>query len=256
MNTTDEKTIKECLDDLNKKITLRFGADSTDDNGLVELLSALNVTKDTLSYWLRGARYPVGLTFFRLAFVLEKCGYKIKKISTMHESIKTVAKCLAYGIITQDDLDGIAKRTTIMRLISGDRELGEEYAEYFQLICEENIANLLAFEESLSKIPKYAELNQLENVDTASHPIIVPALDTDECAITVAKQQMIEALASMTQAMRPLADYLLSDSCTAADREKFRMLTQRVGVFDLKNKLARLCGERARETLQHNGGDK
>jgi hypothetical protein len=69
---------------------------------------------------------------------------------------------------------------------------------------------------------------------------IAPALDTEA----------LKALAvHLMRALKPVVGVLVSDSCTPQDRQDIRKAMGEHGVFDLKNDLIGLCGERARNSL-------
>ena len=65
-------------------------------------------------------------------------------------------------------------------------------------------------------------------------------------------EQIVNTLAHLILATLPMAERVLSDDFSSADRSRLRELTQNGrsnAVFELSNVLNRLCGERARKEL-------
>lgn len=61
---------------------------------------------------------------------------------------------------------------------------------------------------------------------------------------------VIVAFVRLAKELLPLADQLASDEFTAEERARVRHLAGEFTVFDLKNLLVQLCGERVRMTLR------
>jgi hypothetical protein len=59
----------------------------------------------------------------------------------------------------------------------------------------------------------------------------------------------ISEFAKLAKKMLPLAKKLASDEFTAEDRARLRELAGTSTIFELKNELVKLCGERARAQL-------
>jgi len=64
------------------------------------------------------------------------------------------------------------------------------------------------------------------------------------------KSAMLVSTAHAVQALIPLADYLLSDSCSEEDRKKLHEIAGANSVLRLTTRLRRLCSETARKQLK------
>lgn len=89
-----------------------------------------------------------------------------------------------------------------------------------------------------------------ESPQPASTQTALPAARAHSASGNSEKSAMLVSTAHAVQALIPLADYLLSDACSEADRTKLHELAGADSVLKLTTRLRRLCSETARRQLK------
>jgi hypothetical protein len=211
--------------------------------------------------WFKGDNFPVGINLLKLRFGLEAYGYEPAELRQLTPDVYKLAKLVAYELYTHDDIASFLGVTdqTVLHNLRGMGQFATDKAEFIQLIVSENEQRLKDYEANLKRPQQIPTAKTLKRPDP---PVLPPSMQVPTStaapvvevapgipAAKLTTDEIIAIFSHMVQTMRPLADFLLSDRCSAEDRDRLRQEAGRVGVFDLKNKLVRLCGERARNTL-------
>lgn len=224
-------TAESCLKQLNEAI----------ENDLEKrrLFASLNnVELKTAERWLRGDQFPNGLNEIRLRFALEHMGYRLVELDVLSRPIYTFGKHIAYGLCTLEEAEELlsVNRQAVYRIISGRGNTTNEKLEYVVLYNEEHQQQLANYELTLPTVGPIIQK-------------VAPAVSSE--ALPTNKEFIADVFVSLVKAMSPLAKLLASDDVTPEDREAIRERAGRYAIFNLKNDLVRLCGERARTTVEN-----
>lgn len=185
--------------------------------------------------WVEGRSKPIGDNKVRMRVYLQDLGYTITDVEGQSKVIAVAAEVLACRFATVSELaygfgfQGKERINKMLRILHGNRR-----ARPRDLHTGE--AFLAQFDESVRAARK-ARVSS--SVSVAAVPRIVGGETLD-------KAGMLVACASFIMGMLPITDYLLSDACTAGDREKLRLLTGGDGLFNLSTNFNRLCSETER----------
>lgn len=220
------------------------------------------VMEPTVRKWFTDRFTASGEKLIKVRFFLDLLGYKVEEIENMDPVFQNLARLFAFDIISFDDVvaicgyEGENARDQTMRVLTG--KIGM-YADRYQKVYSEvrEMAELIEHhrKELLQKYAAYKlpETNGATGPSEGQPAPIAAALPHMSAATPrlSAHEQVIRSLAHQVEAMLPLADLLLSDQFSAKERARLRELTGSDGVFKLSNRLNALCGEKAREKIQH-----
>lgn len=202
--------------------------------------------------WFSKQILPSGVNLLKLQYFLELVGYSVIERDALPKLQRELANQLALLVMSTKDAAEYMGVTddTILRWCTG-RVAQLDQRESF-------LADLLGLRAKEHEERKQLWLETIHELHLASVQASMPMIQTT----SVPKHetngsvhgQMIETLAHLILAAKPLAEQILSDAYTPEEREQLRQKTQVVrsnGVFDLSNLLNRLCSERARKELNH-----
>lgn len=205
----------------------------------------LGINQATGYEWFSNFRMPKGENLLRLRYFLELNGYQLLERQGMPELIREFSEQIALGAMSLAEAAEYIGTTSdvildvVMRRqgVSSQRETQvKELVELHQNKATERLREWQATMKSLG----FAQ--PTTKTVAASLPQLSQLNDG----------QVIETLAHLVLATRPLAERVLSDDFSADDRRRLRELTangRSNAVFDLSNLLNRLCGERARKEI-------
>jgi len=215
----------------------QFGALIGDDVEQKRLFASLNnVELQTIERWLKGDQFPSGLNEIRLRFALEHAGYKLIELNLLPRNIYIFAKHIAYGLCPIKEAEQLlnVNRQAILRIISGRGNTTDEKLEYITLYNELHEQQLIDYELTIPALK--APVPSFNNVNKNDGPV-------------ADKKFIIDMFINLVTAIAPLAKLLASDEINPEDREEVRERAGRYTIFNFKNDLVRLCGERARSAM-------
>lgn len=203
----------------------------------------MGVTVKTSERWFKGIAAPLGETELRARIALEILGYKFIEHQYMSQALHKLAQCIGLGLSSYDDVIALLDTTKgyLLTLLSGRNNTSQDKLDLIELYCEEKKS---ALDEAIEKFPLR------EGFDT-NKPVVVEPVATQTPLVlngelSLDKKFMIGTAIHLIRALTPVASYLVSEECSPDDRERVRSELGRFGVFNLKNDLVKLCGERAR----------
>ncbi len=174
----------------------------------------------TVSRWFKKDTLPTGTNLIQLQCFLESAGYTLSDVPTMiHPSVRTLRRAVADG------------RTTLSAINSA---VGYTQDHQALVVLHGKVRPL---EEKMQIFDRLAANLPEMKLQADVLPVVKSA--------TVVKQSLVAQIS----ALAPLVELVLSDAFTADDRDEIRKMSGGDGIFNLKNSLARLCGERARNNL-------
>jgi transcriptional regulator with XRE-family HTH domain len=204
-----------------------------------QLAAALGVVVQTVYTWMSGTHAPIGETLIRLRFYLELLGYDVDELRSLPPAVRGVARLVAFEVASLQEVAAFVGYepgdgpTTLLKIFRGVRNTSDEKMRLFASLATERAR---ALEEKRQTTP---------NILTPGAPV-----NTDVLQGTAAlRKDLVEVFAKMVSAMLPLAEEILSDGFTAADRELVRALADGDGVSRLSFALTRLSGESVRNAL-------
>jgi hypothetical protein len=202
-------------------------------NQVIDYISALDLGRraklakfcgvqlQTVNRWRRGASVPLGKSAIQLHYLLEFAGYTEHEWGETNDSVETVGRALAFGLITLDELTA-----------------------HFNDACNSRLTQMMCGHKHIS----VANQKVFDDL-AATHAWDIEAA-RGKCAdlkIASEKDKLIVELSNKLEALLPLVKDMVSDNWTEADRYELRDRAGRRTVFDLYNALGELCGERARQ---------
>ncbi len=214
------------------------------------LVDFCGVGMPAVSEWVLGRRLPVGDPLVKLRFFLELMGYEVAELKRLNRAAYQLAEMIAFGLSIQEAvaITGLAKTQSVHALALGktgtmkdretriDREWNtrKEAIESKRNEWRERLGVSTEQAEPVSKKPQ----PHVQTVSTSTH-------GSD-----------LETLGHLILAMIPLAERVVSDDFSPAERRRLREMTFDTGVFRLSNALEALCGETAREQVLSNSNSK
>ncbi len=235
-------TVAECLK--------HYGDSIGDDFEARRVFAKLvGVSGDTPRIWFKYSQAPVGMIQVRLRFILQKLGYDVVELRTIHPTIRQFAKHLAFELCPMEEAEKLLDiiKQSIYRIILGSSGTMDEKIELMQLYVSEHEQQLVEFEKNLdvsgaiSEPSPYISQEEFDKIKAREEINLEFTSVTDD-----GKKIMVESFLGLIRAMRPIARFLSSDVVTAEEREIIRQKVGQYAIFDLKNDLVKLCGERAR----------
>lgn len=214
----------------------------------------VGVGDSTVYRWFKAVIKPVGEPLVRLRFYLEFLGYEVTELEDLKQPVRDAGRVYAFGVADLDDLMkevGIPNnengRTQMLSVLRGVQGFSDERMMKISAFAE-NFKDLLY--DRLRATPRVLSVQ-----DVGMHPskgaAPIGTSTTNRLPHGVGNQSaVIESFAGLITAMLPLAEYVLSDSFTAAQRSRVRELAGGgKGVSRLSNLFTQLSGEAARSAL-------
>lgn len=216
------------------------------------------VPDDTGYRWFTKGIIPVGMNLVKVQYFLEFLGYILSERKKMSSVQRRIANQVALMVISPTD---IAEYTSVscnsvLRWCTGKRNPSEQAEVKLNELIELHeggaTEKLQLWQRTLQELGFGAAVTTptpqqvLAKEDQVSTPPSKPETNSSE------RGQVIDTLAHLILAMRPLAEQVLSEAFSPEEREHLRQKTQIVrvnGLFDLSNLLSRLCSERARREM-------
>lgn len=232
-------TTRECL--------IHQGKQPTKLLFLKNAIKFTGASRSSVDRWLSESwgNLPHGINLIRVQYLLEIVGYEVEELKNLNDNIYKLGKLLALRIADVDqvaqEVFGFSDLTYLYRTLRGNRGISG--------VDSVAISDLLL--EKKDEIDKAVSHWRKELGITSGDPQKSEVSAVGKEGV-LDKDQVIKSLAHMIQSMQPLAEAIASDDFTPEDRETLRDLAGRFGVFNLKNALVKLCGERARNTQNGN----
>jgi hypothetical protein len=190
----------------------------------------------TTRRWLTGRSAPLGAAAIKARIGLRAVGFDADGMESYPQDLLDLSQLVTHDALS---IEEIAERLRVtpqsvlrvlrnsgMRTDARKKELKQIIDEYQPLMEEVNARF------GTTRVSPAADVQAITSGLTATKP---------EAITTI--------IAAMAAAMIPMIDLALSDSFSADHRAKLRHKAGEFGLFDLKNKLARLCSEQARREL-------
>jgi hypothetical protein len=211
-------TVEECLKAFKK-------------TGSTEALTAAYVARypdsraETVERWLRQQVLPIGRRLIQLQCFLAERDFRVTFKVELHPAVVELRRMLAEGLLTVEEVtEGIGYNapSQTYQVLLGNQYPSPTYQN-----------KLVAYAASFSGVLEPAQ----------------PAAPVADEQVPIPVEAIKKALVAGISGLAPLVAIALSDAFTAEDRDDIREAAGNDGVFNLKNALARLCGERARSSL-------
>lgn len=207
--------------------------------------------RNTVRRWLKGDYLPVGLGEAKARMTLAAMGYKFRLLDGFHPLIYKLAQHVGYGLLSVEkfmQLLDYKDHQAIYRIVNRGIIPTHDRMDMIRLYVEENQADLDEWVDSFPFRGLIKEPGSQPTAATTPKPIEATEVRS-ESAILTDKQFIINLAADLIRALSPVASQLASDGFSPEDRESLRSAVGSFGVFNLKNDLIKLCGERARASL-------
>ncbi len=245
------KTIEECLADLSSRLESGRDGDRTKlGHALAELFPA---TYDATYRWLSGKHLPVGVNLIRLQTALGFLGYELQEEENLPQSARDMRTIIGFGLLSMTEISGKLgiNRDSILRIAKGYATKPRTAKHLHDIMIDQRRLGGLAQAQTV-----WRKALHFAKVKPPVFPVrrIKEHSLQAEITISMDREMLLDCLAGMIKTMLPLATLAASDSFTSEERETLRKLVGKEGVFNLKNQLVRLCGERAREVANQDGG--
>jgi hypothetical protein len=251
-------TTDECFAHLAQNIRVK---------GKAIIAEFIGVGQPTVNRWCRHGSVGHGESLVRVRCMLELLDYEVTDLMKLDAPVRELTRHLAYQLATFDDIvdimafDSLIPRNSTMGALTRDRPLSparlervrkyvKEYADVLELAHTERKEFLLLglrLPESHQQAEEPLGVALKKSLPKANGGLTKPK--TGEKSEHSLREAIICATAQQILALLPLVDSVLSDDFSAADRMRLRELAGGKGVFDLSNRLNRLCGEKARANI-------
>lgn len=212
------------------------------------------VSDDSVHRWFKEGRMPVGEQLVRMRFYLEFLGYKVSELNELDEQVRNAARLFAFGVASLSEIAdllgyvGKSGTDTLLRIFRGARGTSSEKIEQFESFIELYGAKLNDKKRTVSKVLHVTDGDSHSQRTTDHFGASAAIRSTSHVAGN--QTAVVESFAGLITAMLPLAEYVLSDSFTAAQRSRVRELAGGgKGVSRLSNLFTQLSGEAARTAL-------
>ncbi len=214
-----------------------------------EVSKLLGISPKTGHTWFGQLYLPKGEGLVRLLFFLRLCGYEIPEQKDMPQFIRELSDQIAIEAVSVNDVAsyiGTSKDVVvdILMLRYGTSAKRKEQIE--QLVAAHRPEEQRKLTEWKAKIASLGLAGQAKPEKVVAQ---VPEVST----IGLDNEQAVKMLAQLILAIKPLTELVLSEECSAKNRQQLRELTATNGhsnaVFEVANALNRLCGERARKEI-------
>lgn len=230
------------------------------DRDVREILAEFaGISPDTTQRWKTRVIKPAGESLIRVRHFLELCGYEVTEHENLDPVARELGRALAYGVASTEDiaeaLDApmIHRRHRVHEYLIGRRRMMPERREKAKVYNASLEAKVRAAREAwLKKLPIVRKVRAAkpEDMVAAALPVARGLLALSGADAHGEKKFVIEAAAHLVLGLIPLADYLLSESCSEEDRKKLHELAGADSVLKLTTRLRRLCSETARRQLK------
>lgn len=238
-----EGTTERCLAHLAKAIQ---GRDFFEKRKMIA--DFVGVGDEAVHRWFKNGALPVGEQLVRMRFYLEFLGYKVSELDELDVQVRNAARLFAFGIVSLSeiaDLLGYVEKSgtdSLLKIFRGTRGVSSEKIQQIQAFVELYEKQLDGKRRgTVSVLTATSDDRRSEEASIITRP----SLRT----VGEGHSTLIEALAAAVKAMLPLAEYVLSDSFTANERQRVRELAGGDGVSRLSLLLTKLSGEAARTAL-------
>lgn len=227
-----------------RQYLMDFGSKLNDDQKLAFAKFTGANLQGTIPKWFKGVYEPHGVYELKARILLDHLGYRFPEHELMHQNVYEFSKHVGFSLCSFEEAEKLlgVSRITMMRVLSGRSGTTKERVELIKLYIEEN-AHALA--EAIQDLPEFPRADLQE--EPPSSDLALPSTLIANAGLD--KAQLKTIAIGLIRALGPVAKLLASDNFTPDDREEVRQALGKYGVFDLKNDLIKLCGERARMTI-------
>lgn len=222
----------------------------------------LGVSPVTGHRWFDEHIMPTGINYIKLQLLLELVGYETTECLELNPIIREMSHMLALSTVSFEELAAAtgSVNASVMRWITGRTPPISSKIDLVREVCDK-------YQESYKEkrgvwVKTLTMLGAVYHVTVPSvEKPAQPAVCKDCSGAGLDRMKIIMTLAHLIQAAEPLAEEVVSDRFTEADRDELRRLTTLVRtskLFTLSNSLGQLCSERARQHVkqqqQQSGG--
>ena len=211
------------------------------------------VSEATVRRWKSGENYPIGLSLLAVRNFLSLKGYKIPAHDRLDPEIRDFGGLIVHRIITiEDAITGLGYSNTkgIFRLVFGKHKPMEEYLrklrEYLATHRSTLIKKRLEAEVGI-KVGRDQVTTTSDSLERQLPPL-QPAPSHQTNSSQNEHALVVQGLAQLMRAVKPLATMVNSQAFTDKEREEFRRLVGGAKeMFDTANLLNWLCSDDARK---------
>lgn len=229
----------------------RLGDDQVRKQVFADLVGA-NL-RGSVVKWFQGLYDPTGIYEIKARIILECLGYQFPEHRRMHPDIHTFAKHVGLNLCDYEHAAQMldVNRDTMLRILSGRNNTSNSRVAIVSTYIQDHTNDLVG------AIDNVLTLLSVQTVPIVTQPqettIGVETSSDNECIEPIRDcgfnpGQVKDMAVGLVKALGPIAKLLASDTFSALDREEVRTMVGRYAIFDLKNDLIKLCGERARTT--------
>lgn len=209
--------------------------------------------------WFSDGIAPLGEHLLRLRLLLRLCGYNLIEEQAIQISALQLADQIAVRTLKVENAvkfldassnDRVIAVATGREGISPNRE--SKIQELVKNHEKETNAKIAEWKEKISQLnlkgPEEAKQSVYETETgqkkKKNEPLVFPKENNKTVLIVLANQ---------LKATLPFAELVASDQFSAGEREELRKMAGKYTIFNLKNVLVKLCGERARDNVSNGG---
>ncbi|HYD93070.1 MAG TPA: hypothetical protein VEB18_01260 [Candidatus Paceibacterota bacterium] len=210
--------------------------------------ATVHVTDGTVQRWFSQNGLPMGEALVRVRYYLDFLGYAVAEVQELPEAIRTVGHLITFDVLSVADVagstgyEGVPKNNVdqVIAVLCGRRGVSEEKFALYSELARVNRKRLTQRQQAVEKVVSFEQGHC--PTEPESFPTARPESDSH-------RKVIIESFVHSVEAILPLAEDVLSDGFTAADRAKVRDLVGS-GISRLSNLLTQLTSEGARNTLK------
>lgn len=224
------------------------------------MANLFGISEKTVTDWFRKVSFPQGLNLIKIQHLLGLLGFEPDETRELSSAAAHLRSLLIYGVFTPEligEMLGV-KAESILRIAKGNSGTSAAREEVISVVYLRKIEVLDKKKEIWIEELDFLQLPSLPTVQKrlADRDGFMPPR-TGETELPremrfpkfpeAPKDLLLNLLAMQIIQILPLATRVASDEFSAADRDCLRKLVGPKTVFQLKNELVRLCGERARD---------
>jgi hypothetical protein len=206
----------------------------------------------TIRRWFKGETSPQGEYLVQVRYFLEILGYEVAELEKLNPIVRKTGRIIAYRLKAIGEVAEMLgysskqKSGQMLVVLHGVGGLSTDKLKKAETLVETMHVTL---EQETARRKLALRIGKSEAKQT-NLLAARPALSAANGSGLSNKKLMLEAAAHFVSGLIPIADYLLSDSCSEEDRKKLHDLAGADSVLKLTTRLRRLCSETARRQLK------
>lgn len=218
-------------------------------------------------YWLSGKYQPHGTSFWKTVVFFHLIGYRVEEFEQLRMEYQKAVILMGAGMVSPEELAevfGYESKQQVSQLLvvlRNNSQLSADKMTAIRTYVDDNASTVVEVKKQVQTdyrdVLLATQLTEVVPRAAPPEPAGQPEATPDVVA-GLSPEVTIAVLADLIKAALPLAQWLESDAATEDMRAQLRERSGRAadGVFRLGNLLNRLCGERARQSLRQQQGQK